>query len=268
MTPSEVDDAFYQGRALLLVEDHLTRRVVAKCWEAHPRAKDIQVRAAGGSEGVRALVDAARQSGRKDVFGLLDRDFGGAGSIAAGLHRTDGHEIENDLLDFEVLAKLTAHPNPAADIEATARRHAETMVPWMALRQVLFELRNDRPGIPPEPKVADVASVDAALTWLDAQRYPRKNDQWVGQKWTQNHLEKMLQRHHATYAQDVAGSAWRRSFSGKELFRHVRGRYRWRAAMERDEDLAFAVAERWSRGGVGPSFLGALRDVMVTSFRW
>lgn len=267
MKPVEIDDAFYQGKALLLVEDHLTRRVVAKCWESHPRAKDIQVRAAGGSEGVSALVDAARQRGRKDVFGLLDRDFGVSGAGGGAFFRTAGHEVENHLLDFEVLARLAAVPNTAAEIEAEARRYAGAMVPWMALRQVLFELRRDRPGFPPDPPIAAVASLDSARAWLGAQKYPEKNEQWVGRVWMFKQLATILGDRHETYANDVAGSAWLTTFSGKELFRHVRASYRWRAAVECDEDLAFEVAERWARAGRSPAFLDAVRDGVIAGFR-
>jgi hypothetical protein len=266
MRSFEIDDAFYQGRAILLVEDELTRRIVAKCWEATPRAKEIQVRAAGGSDGVARLVEGVRQSGRVDVFGLIDRDFGFEGPGAGPTFRTARHEIENHLLDFEVLAKIAAKAT-REEIHAEALAYATRMKTWMALRCALFELRRDRPEFPADPKIDRVQTLEEVTRWFEAQKYSEKMQVWVGAKWTTAHLVKMSAKHALTYEDELTSGRWVETFSGKELFAHVATRFKWRYEIEGAKDLAFAVADRWQRAGSAPPFLDAIRDAIVARLR-
>lgn len=266
MKSFEIDDAFYQGRAILLVEDELTRRIVAKCWEATPRAKEIQVRAAGGSDGVARLVEGIRQSGRVDVFGLIDRDFGFEGPGAGPTFRTAWHEIENHLLDFEVLAKIAAKAT-REEIQAVALDFATRMKTWMALRRALSELRRDRPEFPADPKIDQVQTLEEATRWFEAQKYPEKMHAWVGAKWTSTHLVKMSEQYARTYEAELTSNRWVETFSGKELFAYVATRFKWRHGIEGAKDLAFAVADQWQRAGRAPTFLDAIRDELVARLR-
>lgn len=178
-----IDDPLVRGRARLWVEDVLTRKLLETCWTSDPVGKQVAVQPAGGRGGVEAMLRAVREEGRRNEFGLVDRDFGALrdGSLTAGpLSTTPGHEIENALLDFPVLATLCARP--AEDVRLKARDIAEQLIPWMALRRVVREIKLGLPGTPEDPRPAEVASDDAALEWLRQSDYPAKLEKAIHQK--------------------------------------------------------------------------------------
>lgn len=222
MKPVEVDDAFFHGKVILLVEDELTRRVVSKCWEAAPRAKDIQVRAAGGSDGVAKLVEGIRQRGRTDVFGLVDRDFGMAGPGSGPVFRTGWHECENHLLDFDVLAKI-AERATRDEIAAKTLDFARTMKTWMALRCALSGLRRDRPEFPGDPEIAEIPTIDEARRWFEQQRYPEAMGRWVRAKWTTAQLVTMCDQHDRDYENDLSSGPGSRPSRARSSSRTWRG---------------------------------------------
>lgn len=258
-----IDDIFFQGDALLLVEDPLTRSAILKCWELHSAAKKIVARAAGGYKGVQSLVQAAHESGHNNVFGLIDRDFQPAVSTLTGpVFRTEYHEMENHFLDFHVLAKLSKGSS-AAQIETIAHDYAKSAQGWMAVRRTLIEMKLDLPPFPSDPSPCDIPDVDAAVSWLVSQPYPQNIAPSFLRKWTKSQLETMVKQYDKEYADDVASYRWSTIFSGKEILKHIRSTVPWRLPIRTDEDLAYQVAERWSRGNSFPPFILELRDTII-----
>lgn len=264
MKAAPLDDAFFQADLLLLVEDARTRVVLGECWSSGAARPSVVVRAVGGGSAVRALVQAAREQGRRTVFGLRDADFGGLGAFdqRGPDFRLPVHELENLLLDFEVLSSL-ASGAAAREIEDAAHRKAETMVPWMATCRVLRELRTDHPPFPEHPSVAAMATPDLALSHLRSLRYGESLRRNVVQKWTDEHLQTLLGQYLKDYARELADGRWVQTFAGKEIFEHLHASagIRWRSPRATGDDLAKMIASAWSRGSA-PVFITWLRARM------
>lgn len=63
--------SLYSGLINLWVEDELTHAYLSAVWNS----PDVKLLVGGGNEGVRAIVKDAEESGFKNVFALIDRDF-------------------------------------------------------------------------------------------------------------------------------------------------------------------------------------------------
>lgn len=260
-----IDDPLVRGRARLWVEDVLTRKLLETCWTSDPVGKQVAVQPAGGRGGVEAMLRAVREEGRRNEFGLVDRDFGALrdGSLTAGpLSTTPGHEIENALLDFPVLATLCARS--AEEVAAQARGIAERLIPWMALRRVVREIKLGLPGTPEDPRPAEVASDDAALEWLRQSDYPAKLEKAIHQKWTYLYVQKLLRGELKRTRQTWEKNEWVTDFSGKEIVARLRSPavgFAWMGGVAAsDEALAVAVAQRWRQRRAIPAWITTLRD--------
>ena len=64
-------------------------------------------------------------------------------------------------------------------------------------------------------------------------------------------------------ALEIASGAWLETFSGKEIFRHIRSQVPWKFPFENDEDLAYKLAEEWRRTKSTPQFIDTLRDAII-----
>ncbi|MFO0605449.1 MAG: hypothetical protein U0324_19870 [Polyangiales bacterium] len=263
MKIGDIDDPFFRGKALLLVEDPLTRVTLTRCWSQDVRARKITVRAVGGHDSVKALVQAAREEGRGHVFGLVDRDFAAPSSNDDPVQRTARHEIENHLLDFDALAAVSALS--AVELEAKAHERASALHAWMALRLTMLYVQQRSSKLPPTPTPAAVSSLEAASAWLRAAPISRGFAK-DAQEFTPAYLnDDLLGHHYRTCRDDLASNGWVDHFSGKEILRHLRGTFElWRLPLKTDEDLARAVVERWLEAKTVPGFIEGLRDRILT----
>lgn len=261
MRARDIDDPFFRGKALLLVEDPLTRVTLTSCWSPDARARQITVRAVGGHDAVQALVQAAREEKHRHVFGLVDRDFAPPSSPDGLVRRTERHEIENHLLDFEALANFS--DSGADAIKSSALDVARSLQSWMALRHTLLHVQQGSSRFPETPRPTAVSNLSDAQVWL--------RDAAIGQGFGKDartfsapHLEKLLPEHDARCASELASDAWVENFSGKEILRQLRGTHElWRRPFRSDEDLGRAVAEYWLRTKKVPAFVDALRDRLL-----
>lgn len=264
MKTRPIDDAFFQGDALLLVEDELTRVVVTGCWSDDPVARKVVVRAVGGHSAVASLVQASREQGRSNVYGLIDRDFSSASADGGPLLRTGWHEIENHLLDFDVLASLHGRHN-ATTLRSFAQAQASTMVAWMAARRTLWEMKGDLQKFPADPDLGQVPDLNAAKAWITALSYPQDIEASIRRTWTKVYLrDKRLPHHHANCATDASSELWLETFSGKEIFHQLVSRGGWRSRQSTPEALAYSIADRWTRAPDRmPRFIEAMRATIV-----
>lgn len=262
MKARDIDDPFFRGKALLLVEDPLTRVTLTSCWSQNALARQITVRAVGGHDAVQALVQAAREERHGHVFGLVDRDFAPPSSPDGPVQRTERHEIENHLLDFDALANFS---DLGADvIRSRALDVARSLRSWMALRYTLLYVQQQSWRFPETPRPSAVSTLTDAQSWL--------RDKAIGQgfgrdaqTFTAAYLEgTLLPEHDTRCANDLASGAWVETFSGKEILRQLRGtRELWRRPFTTDDDLGRAVAEHWCREMRVPAFIDALRDRLL-----
>jgi hypothetical protein len=264
MKTRPIDDAFFQGDALLLVEDELTRVVVTGCWSDDPAARKVVVRAVGGHSAVASLVQASREQGRRNVYGLIDRDFSTGSADAGPLLRTDWHEIENHLLDFDVLTSLHGR-HTAADLRSFAQARASAMVAWMAARRTVWEMKGELQRFPADPDLGQVPDLDAAKAWIAALSYPQDIEASIRRTWTKLYLrDNRLPHHHANCDAEASSDLWLETFSGKEIFHHLVSRGGWRSGQTTPEALAYSIADRWTRAPARiPTFIEAMRGAIV-----
>ena len=82
--------------------------------------------------------------------------------------------------------------------------------------------------------------------------------------WTPTYLcTNRLPHHDRQCALEIASGAWLETFSGKEIFRHIRSQVPWKFPFENDEDLAYKLAEEWRRTKSTPQFIDTLRDAII-----
>jgi hypothetical protein len=230
------------------VEDDLTRTFLTEIWH------DPQIRIVNASnkDGVKNLVNAAPLDKRgKKVIGLVDKDFDLAVAHGDGkpIMTTEGHEFENCLLDFDLLETLAKES--AASIESLAKQFATDMLWWMACKHALRDMkRNLSTDFPADPSVGPMTQ-DAAVEHICNGKYAKSLEDAAKKFTTVDIKTSVAQRGHA-YANDLASpdAKWKRTFSGKEIFRHVRchvsGLVRFArpgsTAAQNDEDLAKRIA--------------------------
>ena len=268
MNTRRIDDVFFLGDALLLVEDERTRAVVTECWSRDAAARRIVVRPVGGRIGVEGLVRASREQGRKHVFGLVDRDFGDAGAQGPVFH-TGWHEFENHLLDFDGLAALHERESATA-LTARAETRARELVAWMAVRRTLHETKTALPATPPDPRHDEGVDLTAAQRWFDARPYPEDIEREIHRTWTRHYLkETCLPKHLGDCENELNNGSWIETFSGKELFEHLASRGGWRHGRSAPDEVATLLARRWARGVLPGcmAFLSGVRDAIVRACR-
>lgn len=241
------------ARIVLWVEDPLTKEYLHRVWQNDVKLFDIRV--GGGNEGIRATVHDQRARGATNVFGLIDRDFGNSNRAqwlnpASGLEVfvPDVHEMENYLLDWPALEGCGENRlgRTQADVAARAEAHAQTMVWWMSCRAVIAKYRNVVcDDFPVHPKVTEIPDQSAAQTYLSTCPWYGSIKARVDAMVASGALGNDLAQAHSTWSADLTSGRWTRRFSGKEIFRAIRGHVLIRGgpASELDVDLAKSVGE-------------------------
>lgn len=261
MKATRIDDAFFQGDALLLVEDAVTAAALRELWSRDAQTMRITVRSVGGREPVTRLVQAAEQQGHRHVFGFVDRDFGPQ-KAGPRLFSTHAHEIESELLDLHALAALS-NGETATEIETKLQSIASTMVSWSAARAALQQMKQSRPDLPREPSIDEVPDAATARAWLKKLDFSARN-LTAAREWTATYLaDTIFVQCEVTARGDIASGEWRSTFPGKEILERALKRIDWRRKERSAEDLAKRVAAHWHRHKSAPLCITAVRDAIV-----
>lgn len=219
-------DIYDIAPCILWVEDELTRIWLTELW-ADPR---IRVISGAGRQGVEFLVHAAPSQIRgTTVVGLVDCDFSTPNRTKWShstevVLRTDVHEFENYLLDFELFGEVAREGSNA--VKQIARNYAKTIQWWMTCKHVLHELRASLASeFPPDPKLGTISNQNDALLHISNDPFWGKHD--AGRRnWDPNgkYLIGRLLANYQQYEDDLNDpkDRWTRTFSGKEIFRHIR----------------------------------------------
>jgi hypothetical protein len=138
--------SLYRAPINLWVEDEVTHTYLSEFWN-NPM---VSLPIGGGHEGVQAIVKDAEESGFKNVFALIDRDFRQSNQPSWLDPRKTFrrfilhvHEIENHLLDARALASIRLNNlgKTAGEIEVMMAVAAGRMCWWAACRDVVAEFR-------------------------------------------------------------------------------------------------------------------------------
>ncbi len=243
--------------AVLWVEDRLTKEYLQRIWQ--PEDQLFQILIAGSAENVIAVVHDLQGNGYGHVFGFTDRDFRTSNrsrwnspSQDMLTYRPERFEIENYLLDWEALAGCDENMNrfkrTRADIEQRAAQYANEMLWWMACRKVLSDFHHRLTDhFPTHPKVNQINSLPDAESYIRIARnwwndFP-EHSKYIQQPGT---LTNDLQTAYNDNRGDLSSGNWTRNFSGKEIFRSVRGflfNKSYASAEEMDTDMTKSVAD-------------------------
>lgn len=263
----------YRAPLHVYVEDPLTREILSELW-ADTQVNLIVTR---GKSGVKHMVGAAPAHFRGQVFGIVDRDLDDDNEAAwstadCTVLRLTAHEFENLLLDFDVLSAL-AKRSSAAEIKDAARAHAIRMLGWMICKAVLREMQIELGAdFPTEPALNDVVDV------ADAEPFIRRYDYWTKHPtawsvWTSpGAVAARVSSWEQRLRADLSSDAWLSTFSGKEIFRHLRSKVAGLddapirppnpTPSERDADLGKRVARKMRELGRVPPVIVRLRRVL------
>ena len=161
------------------------------------------------------------------------------------------HEVENFLLDADALAAcdLNTGNRSAAEVQAQLQQRASELVWWMACRSVISgihaEFYDDFPSHPKCPEITDQADAESYL--LTSPWFAGLPGRTAGLSAAE--VKNRLANAHRQAVEQIADGSWQSEFSGKELFRHVRGYVyanapKFTAKPILDADLAKSVG-RW-----------------------
>ena len=263
---------------VLWVEDALTKAYIERIWQPEDILFNILI--GGGVSSIHAVVHDLRADGYEYVFGLTDRDWNDTNvnqwnnpDCSLGVFRPTAFEIENYLLDWNALEGCSVnqkrHQRTRAWITTTAQNHAQRMPCWMACRSVLADYRNRMiHDFPTQPKVPDIQTLAQAETYIQT-----TNGWHAGIQATVNHIVGAgtltidLQTAHARWNQALTDGTWTVHFSGREVFRVLRGSILDAAGFtqtELDTDLAKSVADWQVANNTVPAELANLKTALRT----
>jgi hypothetical protein len=267
----------YRSPLNVWVEDPLSHTIFTELW-ADPQ---INVLVAQGKPGVGHLVLGSPEPERRQVYGIVDRDFDEGNErdwprAECRILRTPTHEAENLLLDFDVLAALSKG-EPADQIRERARKRANDLLFWMVCKAVLRDMQVDLgsgfPGDPSASKLHRLEDVEAHLSGADY--WARHGAHWT--RWTDPAQRKAdAGTWHELLRGELEGEGWRESFSGKEIFRYLRSSTRGlddapnrrpSTNADRDLDLAKRIARKMREMKRIPPAITRLRDALRTKAR-
>ena len=263
----------YRGPLNVWVEDPLSHAVLTELWAD----TQINVLVTAGKPGVIHLVQANPEPLRRQVHGIVDRDFddGNEGDWpreGCRILRTTTHEMENLLLDFDVLAELS-RGEPADRIRAQALGRAREILFWMAGKAVLREMQGQLgSGFPPDPRLDALRSLEAVEEHLSRHVYWTEHGaHWA--RWAQPAARsEAVRTWHDLLQGELEGAGWSSTFSGKELFRYLRSHVRGLddsparpplpTDADRDLNLAKRIARKMREVQRIPPAIVRMRDVL------
>ncbi|MBS0211445.1 MAG: hypothetical protein JSS27_21090 [Planctomycetes bacterium] len=268
MTATAKFPGFYTGAINLWVEDVVTENYLRKAWNDDPA---VRFYIGGGADGILAVLKEAESAGLKNVFAYVDRDFRTSNRAdwnnpAKGRKFVaDVHEVENHLLDCAALAgcRLNSQGRVAADIDTRLKQRAGELAWWMACRRVIAEVRERTlQGFYHDPICPEVTDQTSAEKYVLAEPWRAQVQAYVPTL-TNLNLQTALANHHVDATTWITNGQWRSQFSGKELFRHIRGWVYTNAPATNstsmsDADLAKAIGEWQCQNACVPSEIADL----------
>lgn len=268
--PTHLAALYNAAEIILWVEDRITAAYLGALWE-HPSWLHSYI--GGGHETLEAVVKAARDSGRRGVYSLRDRDFGPTNrsrwsSPDVVSFALDTFELECFLLDPPALAACAVNTGrrSAAEIGARLTTRAGEVSWWMACRKAIAGLRDDRQAhFPAHPTRALVQSRESAERYLLGNEWVKTTAPGLAERVKPDRLRDELLAAHEHYAGHVAAGTWASVFSGKELLGEILGWVYTRnpGGETGYEDLAKAVALAQRVAGRAPPELLELRDALL-----
>jgi len=253
---THINQIIAKNPILLLVEDRLTAEYLSIIWQDD--AKFFGFGIGGGNETVKGMVHDLRTQGIENVFGFIDRDFRKSNEPRWADINSDVkvfeptvHEIENFLLlSWEAIegCSLNKRNRTQEDIKNRSESYAQEMVCWMACRSVLSHYRDRLVGdFPEHPPLGSINNQHEAENYITSQNWYNSLKDSFSHIFDETSLSSDLSEAYEKHKQQLRDETWVREFSGKEIFRRVRGYLFEEKAYDSpsvmDEDLAKSIAD-------------------------
>ncbi len=268
MTP--LQEEYSRHRLVLWVEDAETRAYLSALFED----RELRILVGGGRDHVAAMVEDAYRSRHRNVFGVVDRDFGDSNrrrwaGLDTRVFTLTRHEVENYLLDPVVLAALPAqlcHRRSADEVDARLQKAARSQTWYMATRAFIQHFSTQVGAIPKHPKPSDVRLPNHAADWIRSQltdlAWQERARCGVDFLQSAREPEGSLMALESNFRAMTADDQWRTEFSGKEILgsENVGGWLRKNRVSV--EDLVGAIGRTQRSTGSVPEDLTALHQIL------
>lgn len=255
MIASSPSNSAHTSRPITLwVEDEITKEYLLKLWQ--PEDQFCYIRIAGPKDVVRGLVHDERLQGKRNIFGLVDRDFGKSNrekwkdlNPELGPFCPSVFELENFLLSWEALEQCSENQRlfkrTRNEIESRAKRDAEKMVWWMACRSVISGFRDLLVGnFIAHPTIENISSETEAINFITNNAWYQNLSSTSATILQAESVAQRLQAAHTLHSNQFSSGTWVREFPGKEIYHRLRGYiYESNLTDDPDVDLAKSIAE-------------------------
>jgi len=241
------------NKIVVWVEDELSRAYLKELWDDG----EIGFLVSGGGESLLAVVHAAQQQRIGNIFGVRDRDFRESNYAKwtdptrnVKVFTLPAHEIENYLLDSDALAACPENTGKRTQTEigASMQGHAEVLMPWMACRRAIQKLRDlFIADFPAHPTIQQVENQQDAENYILNTYWYQQLSERVASV-TRSHVDSLVQSAHTKMQEYLNSGEWRVEFSGKEIFKGIRGWVHTAGGkgLSADVELAQSIAA-WQR---------------------
>lgn len=252
------------------VEDSLTSEYLNEVWR-EPRVSFL---IAGGSDSIKPVVVHAARIGATNVFGVVDRDFENTNrdrwaNDPVRHFVLPVHEMENYLLDEKALAgcELNNQAKLPSEITSRMRDRAEQLHSWMAICHTLKQIRRHcLDDFIQRPSTASMTTLEDAWQHIEQSAWYRSFRTRAADMGASATVRRWLEEAYDRLGEDLRSDAWKRSFSGKEILRDVRGFVyqppKTAPPPVHDVDLAQSVARWQADNGHVPKELTELLDLL------
>jgi len=226
----------YRAAINLYVEDSITLIYLKELWSDPAFAYFV----GGGHEAVSLIVRVDQEAGHPNVFGIIDRDYGGSNLSKATnpgtrVFRLSAHEVENHLLDASALASSRWNNLRLSvqEVENLLIQAAHQRCWYEACRLVLATIRQRfHEGFITDPP-QDLRDLEAAQHHLCGSRWFLDLKEHSDQT-TETDVVALLETSHDQATAQTIDGTWRQTFTGKAIF----------------EDIASRICDRQQFGGV------------------
>ena len=272
---SDLSSVFSKRPIVLVVEDRVVKEYLYAVWGADQI--HFTIIAAGGHQIVSGFVEDSRKHGITTIFGFVDTDFGTSNvenwettNNPPNIFRSSYHEAENMLLDWDALegCDLNQRQNNhnSSDIQNWAKAEAAKQPWWLACRNRLRDMQKlHGAGFPKAPKLTNVTSHDEAFAYIADSGWCGDLQSRTTQIMDSTCLDAELNTAHTQFSNDLASDEWKTTFSGKEIYRHLRSRiYNVHPSVSKDADvdLAHSVGLWQRENNKVPCEMNKLKDII------
>ena len=271
---TELESLLLTAPVILLVEDVLTKEYLIRIWQ--PDDKYFNILVAYGRESVRAVTHDLRTAGFRNVFGVIDRDFGTSNCDRwtqvlsnEAVFILPVFEIENYLLDWNALSHVSgdfSHKRNTDVICKRALRFAKQLLWWFSCCRTISTIRGHLVADFPSFPGLNIRSRRAALEFIENQKWFREIESRVHTLIDREKIRELIDKSIEMSKGYLESGTWKAEFSGKEIFRMLRGylvNEKYASPEEMDLDLAKKIGDYQYEQSSAPKKLLALKRLIL-----